>query len=187
MGPRRSGAAVRVTQTKKPFVKLGAFPCWLGYWRRLMKTCLFQWWGHCKNVHQRCSSHSAFSVCPCSLLIFFLPCFPCMSTWLWVCTCVLTCEWDMCVGEHTCMCTIGQSLMLFSTLFSEVVFLTEPDTHWFGLPSQLASPGNPQSLSPEHGDYRQSSLPTQLLIGPWWLNLCPHACMPSTPYIELSP
>lgn len=53
VGRWHCGAAVRVMRIKKPFVRLGAFHCWLGCWRLLMKTCWFRWWGLCKNVHQR--------------------------------------------------------------------------------------------------------------------------------------
>lgn len=63
VGHLRCGAAVRVTRIKKPFVRPGAFLCWLSYWRHLMKTCWFLWLGHCKNVHQRYPSHPCFFSC----------------------------------------------------------------------------------------------------------------------------
>lgn len=60
VGRLRCGAAVRVMRIKKPSVWLGAFLCWLSYWRHLMKTCWFPWLGHCKNVHQRYPSQPRF-------------------------------------------------------------------------------------------------------------------------------
>lgn len=60
VGRWHCGAAVRVMRIKKPFVRLGAFHCWLGCWRLLMKTCWFRWWGLCKNVHQRYSGLLCF-------------------------------------------------------------------------------------------------------------------------------
>lgn len=149
MGPWHSGAAVRVTRTKKPFVKLGASPCWLGYWRLLMKTCSFQWWGPCKNAHQRYPSHSALSVCPLPIILFFLACFPCMNTGLGVCTCVLAVVWKH-VCRCTCLCVYNRPesevlLDCFPLCFLRKCFLLNPEAHRFDLSNQLTCPGNPVS------------------------------------------
>lgn len=66
VGRWHCGAAVRVMRIKKPFVRLGAFRCWPSCWRRLMKTCWFQWWGLYRNVHQR---YLGLLCVPCSHLL----------------------------------------------------------------------------------------------------------------------